>query len=111
MKYEYFNENKDVINESTQKLMDEIFKMKEDVLNASELLNERERGDPFERVNNTAEYLAEDSHKYKRVAEHVKKETNKRKIYFTIGIIVALLVLAYVIVSMVCHSWTFNCSG
>ena len=108
MKYEYFNENKDVVNESTQKLVDEIFKMKEDVLNASELLNER--ADKIEKVNNTAEDLA-DSHKYKRVAEHVKKETNKRKIYFIIGIVSSLLVLAYVIVCIACHSWTFNCSG
>ena len=77
MKYEYFNENKDVINESTQKLVDEIFKMKEDVLNASELLNERQ--EKIEKVNNKAEDLAEDSHKYKRVAEKVKKETNKKK--------------------------------
>ena len=109
MKYEYFNENKDVVNESTQKLVDEIFKMKEDVLNASELLNER--GEKMEKVKNKAEDLAEDSHKYKKVAIKVKKETNKRKIYFTIGIIAALLVLAYVIVCIACHSWTFNCSG
>ena len=109
MKYEYFNENKDVVNESTQKLVDEIFKMKEDVLNASELLNER--ADKIEKVNNTAEDLAEDSHKFKKVASQVKKETNKRKIYFTIGIVSSLLVLAYVIVCIACHSWTFNCSG
>lgn len=109
MKYEYFNENKDVVNESTQKLVDEIFKMKEDVLNASELLNER--GDKVEKVNNKAEDLAETSHKYKRVAEKVKKETNKKKIYFTIGIIAAILVIAYALVSIACGSWTFNCSG
>ena len=109
MKYEYFNENKDVVNESTQKLVDEIFKMKEDVLNASELLNERQ--EKIEKVNNKAEDLAEDSHKYNKVASKVYKETNKRKIYFTIGIIVALLVLAYALVCIACHSWTFNCSG
>ena len=109
MKYEYFNENKDVINESTQKIVDEIWRIKEEVLNASELLNER--GDKVEKVNNKAEDLAETSHKYKRVAEHVKKETNKKKIYFTIGIIAALLVIAYALVSIACGSWTFNCSG
>ena len=109
MKFEYFNENKEVVSELIQKFSDEIRRIKEDVLNASEILNER--GDKVEKVNNKAEDLAETSHKYKRVAEKVKKETNKKKIYFTIGIVSSLLVLAYVIVCIVCHSWTFNCSG
>ena len=109
MKYEYFNKNKDIVNESTQKLIDEIFRIQEYVLNDSGLLNER--GEKMEKVKNKAEDLAEDSHKYKKVAIKVKKETNKRKIYFTIGIIAAILVIAYALVSIACGSWTFNCSG
>ena len=38
MKYEYYNDNKEALNESTQKLMDEMFKMKEDVLNVSDVV-------------------------------------------------------------------------
>ena len=84
-------------------------RIQEYVLNDSGLLNER--GEKIEKVNSKAEDLAENSHKYKKVASKVYKETNKRKIYFTIGIVSSLLVLAYVIVCITCHSWTFNCSG
>ena len=107
MKYEYYNENKDVINESTQKLLDEIFKMKEDVLNASDLLNERE--EKLNTVNNKAEQLAESSYKYKATATKVKKSTQKKKTYIIMGIVLAVLVILYLIISMACGSWTFQC--
>ena len=107
MKYEYYNENKDVINESTQKLLDEIFKMKEDVLNASDLLNERE--EKLNTVNNQADQLAESSYKYKATATNVKKSTQKKKTYIIMGIVLAVLVILYLIISMACGSWTFQC--
>ena len=107
MKYEYYNENKEVINESTQKLLDEIFKMKEDVINASDLLNERE--DKLNTVNNKAENLAENSYKYKASATKVKKSTQKSKTFIIIGIVSAVLIIIYLIICMSCHSWTFQC--
>ena len=109
MKYEYFNENKDVINESTQKLMDEIFKMKDDVLNASELLNDR--GDKIEAVNNKAENLTETSHRYKAAATKVKKTNKKKRIYFILGISLAVIVIGYFITCIVCGSFIFQCSS
>ena len=107
MKYEYYNENKEVINESTQKLMDEIFKMKDDVLNASDLLNERH--DKLNNVNDKAGSLRETSYKYKAGATKVKRATNRKKIYTTVAISAAALIIIYFVIVMACGSFTFQC--
>ena len=107
MKYEYYNENKNVINESTQKLLDEIFKMKEDVINASDFLNERE--DKLNNVNNKAEKLAESSYKYKTSATKVRKSTQKKKVWIILGIVLAVLVIVYSICAIKCQSFYFQC--
>ena len=109
MKYEYYNENKEVANESTQKLMDEVFKMKDDVLNVSDLLNVR--GAKAVAVNNKAEKLAEQSYKYKAAATKVKKTNEKKKIFYIIAIILILLIIGYIISVFVCHSFVFDCSS
>ena len=106
MKYEYYNENKDVINESSKKLLDEIFKMKDDVLNASDLLNER--NEALTKVNDKAGDLAETSYKYKAGATKVRKETSKKRIIFIVGICAAVLVIVFFIVISVC-GFDFNC--
>ena len=107
LKYEYYNENKEVINESTQKLMDEIFKMKDDVLNASDLLNERH--DKLNNVNDKAGSLRETSYKYKAGATKVKRATNRKKIYTTVAISAAALIIIYFVIVMACGSFTFQC--
>ena len=107
MKYEYYNENKDVINESTKRLMDEIFKMKDDMINASDLLNERHES--LSKVNNKAGDLAEHSYKYKASATKVRKATSRKRIYFIIGICAAVLIIVFFIVISIC-GFNFKCS-
>ena len=109
MTYEYFNENKDVLNESTSKLKDEIFKMKEDILESYDLLDER--GNKLAVVNDKAQSLQEKSIHFKKAAKKVKKSESSRKILLIIGIILALIVIGYFIFAIVCHSFTFQCSG
>ena len=109
MKYEYYNDNKEALNESTQKLMDEMFKMKEDVLNVSDLLNEREG--KINNVNNKAEHLSENSYKYKAASTKVQKENKKTKIYLIIGIILGILLIIYFIICGICNSFTFDCKS
>ena len=108
MKYEYYNENKEAVNESTQKLIDEVFKMKDDMLNASELLNDR--GGKMNNVNNKADNLVENSYKYKKAATKVKQTTKSRKLLYGIGIGVVVLIIIYIIIVMACGSLTFQCS-
>ena len=88
--------------------MDEIFKMKDDVLNASELLNER--SGKLNSVNDKAGNLAETSTKYRTLATKVKKSTVKRKVIISVGIVAAVLVIGYFIVVMAC-GWNFKCKG
>jgi hypothetical protein len=105
MKYEYYNENKEVADESIQKIKDELFKIKDDVLNVSDLLNVR--GDKAVEVNK-ANNLAERSYKYKAAA---KKTNEKKKIFYIIAIILILLIIGYIISVFVCHSFLFDCSS
>ena len=105
MKYEYYNENKEVANESTQKLKDEVFKMNDDVSKVLDLLNVR--GDKAVEVNK-ANNLAERSYKYKSAA---KKTNEKKKIFYIIGIILILLIIGYIISVFVCHSFVFDYSS
>ena len=83
--------------------------MKDEVLNASDLLNERD--EKTKNVNDKAENLAESSYKYKKTATKVKKDTKKRKIYITFGTTVAILIILYALVSIACGSWTFQCGS
>ena len=82
MKYEYYNENKDAINKTTKRLMDEIFQMKDDMMNASDLLNERHKF--LFKVNNEAGDLSGHSYKYKASATKVRKAKSRKKVYISI---------------------------
>ena len=112
MKYEYYNENEVVIDEPTQKLLDEL---KNQLLNCydyyydcSDLLNERD--DIINSIGNRAEELASSSYKYKKSSTKIKN-VKKRKIFIIIGTIVATLVILYALISIVCGSWTFHCKS
>ena len=109
MKYEYYNENKEAVSESTKKLMDEMFKMKEDVLNVSDLLSDREG--KINNVNKKADNLSQDSYKYKAAAAKVQKQNKKTNIYLIIGIIVGILLIIYFIICGICNSFTFDCQS
>ena len=108
MKYQFFNENTDVSSETVQNLKSEMMRMKDEVLQASGLLNQRE-----EEINNMtekAESLAMSSDEYKKGATVVKKKEKSKKSYIIIGIILILLIIIYFLICMVCQSFTFQCS-
>lgn len=108
MKYQFFNENTDVSSETVQNLKSEMMRMKDEVLQASGLLNQRE-----EEINNMtekAESLAMSSNEYKKGATVVKKKEKSKKIYVIIGILLVLLLIIYFLICMACQSFTFKCS-
>ncbi len=109
MKYEYFNENTEVSSEVVNNLKNEMIKMRNEVYEASGLLNER--NDIVNTTNDKAQSLFQDSESHKKRAVKVKKTEKKKKILVIIGIIIAILVILYFIVCMVCHSFTFDCSS
>ena len=108
MKYQFFNENTDVSSETVQNLKSEMMRMKDEVLQASGLLNQRQ-----EEINNMtekAESLAISSDEHKKGATYVKKKEKSKKIYLIIGLILLILIIIYFLICMACQSFTFQCS-
>ena len=108
MKYQFFNENTDVSSETVQNLKSEMMRMKDEVLQASGLLNQRQ-----EEINNMtekAESLAISSDEHKKGATFVKKKEKSKKIYLIIGLILLILIIIYLLICMACQSFTFQCS-
>ena len=109
MKFNYYNENPDCPDEIIKKLQDEVNNMKDVVINSLELLNER--GGKMDIVAEKANNMAEDSEAFKVKAKNVRKSESKRKILIILGLILAVLVIAYAITCVVCGSMTFKCSS
>ena len=107
MKYKYFNENTDVTSESLQNLKEQMVKMKDEVLEASGLLNQR--GDEITSMNEKAESLALSSEEVRTKSIQVRKAESNKKVYLTIVLIFVLLLIIYFIICIACHSFTFKC--
>lgn len=108
MSYEYYNENKDVLDESSNKLKEEIFKMKDDLLETYDLLDER--GGKLAVVNDKAEALKEKSVQFHKAAKKVKKSEGHRKLYLIIGIIAVVIGIGYFVSVIACGSFTYQCN-
>ena len=107
MKYEYYNENTEITSEALQQLKEQMIKMKDEVLEASGLLNQRE--EEIDSMNKKAESMAIESESYKKSAHKVKKAENKSKIYLYIGTGFVALLIIYFIICAICGSFTFQC--
>ena len=98
MKFEYYNENTEVVSDNIQELKGVMMKYKDQVFQAAESLNER--GDLLNEMQNKARDLETDSYSYKNNATKVKNaECRKKATYIGISVgIVALIVLIIVLV-------------
>ena len=108
LKFNFYNENTDVTDELVKKVKDEMNRMKDQVVNALELMNER--GDNINIVCEKADKLMEDSEVMKVKAKAVRKSECKKKVMLYGGISLAVLIIIYVIICIVCKSFTFQCS-
>ena len=106
MKFDYFNANKDVTNDAIGHLKEELNKMKDVVLNASGLLDER--GGKIKVLDEKSDSLSRDSNTFYRQSKKVRRAElmKKIKIYLAIGC-VGILIL-YIIIAIAC-SPTFKC--
>ena len=98
MKFEYYNENTEVVSDSLQGLKNEMMKFKDEVFQAAESLNER--GELLNEMQNKAKDLESDSYTYKRNAIKVRKTECCRKATY-IGIICGV-VAAIVLIIVLC---------
>ena len=100
MKFDYFNANQDVSNETLGQLKDEMSKMKDEVLNASGLLNER--GEKMKVLDEKADSLSRSSNNFYQQSKRVRRAELMKKIYLyggiTLGVLLIILFI-YLIVS------------
>ena len=107
LKFEYFNENKDVADDKIEKLKNEMSKMKDEVVEASGLLNER--GKNIEILGEKAETLSRDSGTYYRQSKRVKRAEYMKKIKYYIILAVIVLIIIYIIIGSTC-GFGFQCA-
>ena len=94
MKFEYFNENTEIISDKLQGLKNVMMQYKDEVFKAAESLNER--GDLLNEMQNKAKDLESDSYSYKKNAIKVRRtECCKKATYIGIicGIVVAIVLI------------------
>ena len=72
LKFEYFNQHKEVTDDKLEQLRDDLALMKDEILNASGLLDER--GDKIKVLDDKADILSRDSNAYYRQSKRVRKE-------------------------------------
>ena len=107
MKFDYFNANKDVSNEALGRLKDEMNQMKEEVINASGLLNER--SEKIKVLDEKSDNLSRDSNTFYRQSKRVRRAELMRKLKLYGGIACAVLIIIYIIICIICRSLIFRC--
>ena len=107
LKFEYFNEHKEVSDDKIEKLKGEMAKMKDEILEASGLLNER--GEKIQVLDEKADMLSRDSNTYYKQSKRVKRHEMMKKVKYIIAIVVIVLVIIYLIIGITC-GFGFQCA-
>ena len=102
LKLQYFNENKEITDEKLEALKEQMSLMKDEILNASGLLDDR--GDRIKVLDDKADILSRDSNAYYRQSKRVKRAEQCKRIKLIIGISVTGLIILYFIISFICGS-------
>ena len=106
LKFEYFNEHKEVTDDKLEQLRDDLALMKDEILNASGLLDER--GDKIKVLDDKADVLSRDSNAYYRQSKRVRQAEQCKKIKLYVGISIGCLVIIYFIIGISC-GFDFSC--
>ena len=99
MKFDYFNENSDISNESIGRIKDEMSKMKDEVLSASGLLDER--GGNIEILGKKSDNLSNNSNTFYKNASRVRKAEMMKKIKLYAAIVCVILLIIYIIICFI----------
>ena len=78
LKFEYFNQHKEVTDDKLEQLRDDLALMKDEILNASGLLDER--GDKIKVLDDKADILSRDSNAYYRQSKRVRQAEYWKKV-------------------------------
>ena len=98
MKFDYFNANTDVSNEALGQLKEEMNKMKDEVINASGLL--QNRGEKLQVLSENADALSSASNNYYKSSKKVKRAEcmKKVKIYGAIAVAVIIIIIFLILI-------------
>ena len=99
MKYDYYTENTEIVDEKLEELKNVIMKFKDEVVKAADVLNER--GVLLEEMQAKATNLVNDSYEFKEKATQVRKTECKKKIIYIVVIAVIVLVIIGIILLIV----------
>ena len=96
MKFDYFNANQDVSDESIGRLKEQLSQFKDEVLDASGLLNAR--GEKIKVLDEKADSLSRDSSNFYNQSKRVKRAEMCRKIklyaaFVGVGLVILLLII------------------
>ena len=108
LKFEYFNENKEVSDDKLEKLKKEMASMKDEIFEASGLLNDR--GEKIKVLDEKADMLSRDSNTYYLQSKRVKRAEFMRKVKLYIALTVVILVIIYIIIGCTC-GFAFQCAS
>ena len=107
MKFDYFNANQDVSDESIGRLKEQLSQFKDEVLDASGLLNAR--GEKIKVLDEKADSLSRDSSNFYNQSKRVKRAELMRKFKLYAAIIGVILLIIYIIICFTCKSLIFRC--
>ena len=98
MKFDYFNANTDVSNETLEQLKEHMNKMKDEVINASGLL--QNRGEKLQVLSENADALSSASNNYYKSSKKVKRAEcmKKVKIYGAIAVAVIIIIILLILI-------------
>ena len=71
MKYEYYNENTDIVDEELEGLKDDLRKKRDEIMKEADALNER--GEELNKMEKRAELLGKDAYKFKERANQIRR--------------------------------------
>ena len=99
MKYEYYTENTEIVDEKIEQLKNVMMKFKDEVVKAADALNER--GDLLDEMQAKADDLVKDSYEYKDKATQVRKTECKKKVIYIVVIAVIVVVIIGIIIGII----------
>ena len=106
LKFEYFNQHKEVTDDKLEQLRDDLALMKDEILNASGLLDER--GDKIKVLDDKADILSRDSNAYYRQSKRVRQAEYWKKVKLYLALGTGGLLLVYLIIGITC-GFGFQC--
>lgn len=108
LKFEYFNENKEVSDDKLERLKNEMATMKDEIFEASGLLNDR--GEKIKVLDEKADMLSRDSNTYYLQSKRVKRAEFMKKVKLIVALIIVILLIIYIIIGATC-GFDFGCAS